>query len=355
MLVELLYPESLTNEELDVYLASGWFRMGQSIFTTNFLKFQNIFHSSIWLRVDLLSFETTKFQQKMLRANAKFEVQIQPLILTLNQENLFSKYRNHVTFDAAPSVQSLLFGEKSLTNIYNTYEINIYDNGKLIAVGFFDLGLHSAAGISCFYDSDYKKHSLGKYLMYLKMDFCRKQGCSFFYPGYFAPGYPLFDYKLDLAKPSLQYLDLVTGAWFPFDTYSPIQIPFDVMCRKLRELGNYLDKRDFKYQFQYYDFFDADMISNLNGLGLFDYPVFLICSQLDDSLFIPMVIFDVCEQQFHLILCSRVYESIFTESKPEHYNAYLLQIARYLYTGDSVEEMADVIEMCGREMKSLEL
>ena len=354
MFVELHYPESISNEELDVYLANGWFRMGQAIFTTNFLKFNDVFHSAIWLRIDLLSFETTKFQQKMLKTNAKFEVQIQPLTLAPEQEELFCKYRNHVAFDAAPSVRNLLFGEQTIKPIYDTYEINIYDNEKLIAVGFFDIGQKSAAGISCFYDPAYKKYSLGKYLMYLKMDFCRKQGCTFFYPGYFSPDYNLFDYKLDLAKPSLQYLDLITDAWFPFEAYSSTQIPFDIMCRKLRELGDYLDKQNIKYQFQYYDFFDADMISNLNGLGLFDYPVFLVCSQLDDSLFIPMLVFNVCEQQYHLILCSRVYESIFTESKPEHYNAYLLQISRYLYTGESIEEMADVVKMCGREMKSLE-
>lgn len=351
MFVESYYPESISREELDIYLANGWFRMGQSIFTTNFLKFKDVIHSAIWLRIDLLNFETSKFQQKMLKANAKFEVEIRPLTLAPEQEALFLKYRNHVAFDAAPSVNHLLFGERPIKYIYDTYEINIYDNEKLIAVGYFDLGERSAAGISCFYDPDYKKYSLGKYLMYLKMEFCRKQGCTFFYPGYFSPGYHLFDYKLDLAKPALQYLDLIADTWFPFESYSPTQIPLEVMCTKLKELGQHLDKKNIKYQFKFYDFFDADMISSLNGLELFDYPVFLICSQLDDSLFIPMLIYDVCEQQYHLILCSRVYESIFTESQPEHYNAYLLKIAKYLYTGDSIVEMAEVIEMCWRNIE----
>ena len=77
MFVELHYPEYLSAQELDVYLANGWFRMGQSIFTTNFLRFHDKFYSSIWLRIDLLNSEKSKTQQKIEKLNAKFRVEIQ--------------------------------------------------------------------------------------------------------------------------------------------------------------------------------------------------------------------------------------------------------------------------------------
>ena len=52
MLVELHNPiDSLNGEELDKYLERGWFRMGQTIFTTNFLKFNGLIYSVIWLRI----------------------------------------------------------------------------------------------------------------------------------------------------------------------------------------------------------------------------------------------------------------------------------------------------------------
>jgi hypothetical protein len=66
-----------------------------------------------------------------------------------------------------------------------------------------------------------------------------------------------------------------------------------------------------------------------------------------------MVVFDVRDNQFHLIVCSKVYKSIFEESPVEHYNTYLLQLTRYLYTGESVDEMTDVIEMYGRELMNI--
>lgn len=354
MFVELHYPESLAAQELDTYLANGWFRMGQSIFTTNFLRFQDKFYSSIWLRIDLKNFQTSPLQEKLKKLNAKFNVKIQIAKPNNEHETLFGKYRKSMTFEPAPSVHNLLYGyniERSSLPIFSTYEIKIYDENKLIAVGFFDIGEKSAAGISCFYDPAYKKYSLGKYLMFLKIDFCKKNGFSYFYPGYFAPGYQLFDYKLELSKPNLQYLDLMKDAWRDFEEFSSENVPFDMMHNKLRNLCEKLKGREVAHQFQYYDFFDADMIQNLNGMGLFDFPVFIFCFDLAESeILIPLVVFDVRNNQYHLVICMKTYRSVFDESLPEHYNAYLLQITRYLYTGESADEMAEVIEMYGKEI-----
>jgi leucyl-tRNA---protein transferase len=41
MFAQVHSPESLHPVELDRYLDNGWFRMGQTIFTTNFLNFNN--------------------------------------------------------------------------------------------------------------------------------------------------------------------------------------------------------------------------------------------------------------------------------------------------------------------------
>ncbi len=354
MFVELHYPDTLTTHELDAYLANGWFRMGHSIFNTNFLRFHDKFYSAIWLRIDLRMLEKSKTQQKIEKLNSKFRVEIQIAQPTEAHEILFKKYSSSIKFDPSPSVQHLLFGQneqRANLRIYDTVEVNVYDQTTLIATGYLDLGDKSAAGISCFYDPDYRKYSLGKYLMYLKMDFCLKNNFHFFYPGYFSPGYPLFDYKLDLAKTSLQYLDVVSDTWIEFAEYDSTKIPLDSMTQKLTELSQSLGRRGVKNKFQYYDFFDADMINNLNGLGLFDFPVFLFCFELDDETpLLPMVVFDVRDAQFHLILATKIYKSIFDESPEGHYNDYLLKISRYLYTGESTEEMAEVIEMYGREL-----
>jgi arginine-tRNA-protein transferase len=148
---------------------------------------------------------------------------------------------------------------------------------------------------------------------------------------------------------------LVTDAWIPFKAFDSSQIPIDLIVEKLRTLSKILDSRGVKNEFKFYDFFDADMMHNLNGMGLLDFPAFLLCFDIEkDSRFLPMVIYDVRDEQFHLIIGTTVYKSIFEEAPEEHYNAYLLQILKFLYTGEVVEEMADVIELYGREITNLE-
>lgn len=344
MLAELHYPiNSLKGEQLDEYLERGWFRMGQTIFTTNFLKFNGLLYSVMWLRIDLLNFIPTKTHQKLQKLNAKFRVEIKPSIaLTSEHLILFNKYKNHVPFDAAPSLSHLLYDDK-FSNVFDSYEVNIYDEQKLIACGIFDLGRDASTGITCFYDPDYQKHSLGKYLMFLKIDFSKKQGMSYFYPGYFAPDYPMFDYKLDLAKPFLEFLDLSTNLWKPFEEYVYEEIPLVEMTQKLEKLSVCLTKRKFKHFFLKYEYFDADLSATMNGAGTFDFPVFILCFERDDNVSNPLIVYDVISQQYHLVVCDVIYRLDNEIIKPNFYSENLLQMTQHLFATESAEAMALVI------------
>ena len=175
MLAAVHSPETLSPVQLDTYLAQGWFRMGQTVFTTNFLSFKNQLYSAVWLRVYLPDFKTERTQEKLRRLNAGFRAVIQKASITPAHEALFELYKKSISFEASSSLQHLLYG-KSAGDIYNTYEVNLFDNDKLIACGFFDIGAGSAAGISSFYDPAYKKYTLGKHLIYLKMSYCKELG-----------------------------------------------------------------------------------------------------------------------------------------------------------------------------------
>ncbi|MGN6801659.1 MAG: GNAT family N-acetyltransferase, partial [Ginsengibacter sp.] len=99
--------------------------------------------------------------------------------------------------------------------IFNFLVFNIYDEVKLIGAGVFVLGKKSAAGISSFYDPEYKRCSIGRYLIYKKIEFCKQNGFDFFYPGYFVPGIRAFDYKLDIGKESIEFYDMDKDQWKP--------------------------------------------------------------------------------------------------------------------------------------------
>ena len=194
-------------------LAAGWYRIQQTLFTTDFLSFDEVLYQAIWLRVRLHDFEADKTYRTLIKKNKYFRTEISRLILTPAHEALFSNYKNHITFEASSSLHSLMYGNED-KNVFNTQMINLYDGERLIASGGFDLGEQSVEGIFSVYDPAYKQFSLGKYLIYEKMQYCKKEGFTWFYPGYYVPGYVRFDYKKEIGKEALEYFDREQGKWF---------------------------------------------------------------------------------------------------------------------------------------------
>ena len=340
MFAQVNYPEQLLVRQLDQYLERGWFRMGQTIFTTNFLHFKHEFYSAIWLRVDLKRYTEDKVAARLMKQNARFRISIQKASLDVAKEELFAKYRQVKTFEASPSLYHLLYG-KSFHNIFNTYEICLFDSDRLIAAGFFDIGKSSAAGITSFYDPAYKKNSLGKFLITLKMAHCKQAGLDFFYPGYFVPGYPFFDYKLQLGNAALQYLEMKSGQWLDIASFT--KSPYDIMREKLIELqtalsGDGVETRLFKYEF-----FDANLFPELKDAELFDYPVFLNCFAFDEQMVNPMIVYDVLDDQYRLVQCRSIWTSNLPSTEDGVYSYHLLKIDEELISTIDGKELSQML------------
>lgn len=210
--LQIIDLEKLEPTELDSRLAMGWFRIQQTIFTTDVLYFNEQAYKALWLRARLAALGPDKKYNSLKKKNSTFQLEICKAIITPAHDALFKLYRDSISFDAAPSLYWLLYGN-SENDVYDTYMINMYDQGKLIGMGFFDIGQESAAGICSIYDPAYKKFSLGKYMIYEKMFYLKEKGLQFFYPGYVVPGYAMFDYKLDIGRDALEYLNRGNGEW----------------------------------------------------------------------------------------------------------------------------------------------
>jgi len=342
MFAQLHSHETLDPQDLDQYLERGWFRMGQTIFTTNFLNFKNQYYSAIWLRIMLDEFSVDKTFQKLRKQNARFRIEFKKASITPAKEALYLSYKKNISFEPSASLHNLLFGKAS-HNIYNTQEVNLFDADKLIASGFFDEGKISAAGITSFYDPDYKKYSLGKYLIYLKIEYCKMDGLQYFYPGYFVPGYPLFDYKLEVGKPFLQYLDLTSKRWWAISHFSNAVIPLQVMEDKLNTLQIILTRYGIKSQILKYEFFDVNLIPELNGIELFAFPIFLIYEDLpDENLY--TVVYDVRDHQYHWIRCKSVWASNAANVQTDIYSSHVLKLDEDLLIADNAETLAATIQ-----------
>jgi len=205
----------LPGDFLDYYLGQGYYRMGQNLFTCQFLPLATGVYTTHWLRLAVARAEYGPKQRHLFRLNGQFTVAARPFRLTPEYEALYALYYQSIDFDANSSLSDLLL-DGSPHNVFDTHVLEVRDGERLIAAGVFDHGTDSMAGIVNFYDPAYRRHSLGKYLMLLKLEHARRHQLAYYYPGYLVHNYPKFDYKLWACPAATEVLNAHTHQWRPF-------------------------------------------------------------------------------------------------------------------------------------------
>jgi arginine-tRNA-protein transferase len=319
--------------------------MRQSVFTTHFLEFDRKVFSALWLRVALKAWSFDHKFLELKKRNARFRVEIYPADPrgpSADDEALYQIYRESLSFQPAPTLADLLVGSDSYSEI-PTWQIDLFDADSRIASGYFDMGPTAAAGISSFYDPQYRKDSLGKYLIYLKMEFCKERGLRFFYPGYIAPGDLRFDYKRSMGAPVLEYLDLVSGIWLGLPVGSFLH-PLSLMMERLESLQALLATKGFEPELYRNLHLDINLNPQIQGMGLFDYPVFLDCVPTVDQAPTLVVVFDPRIRQYHLFQCRSVYRFAGLHAEPGVFESDLLMVERNLFSTSEGQEMAACLQ-----------
>jgi len=319
--------------------------MRQNLFTTHFLAFERRFHSAVWLRVGLGAWSTDRAFQTLKKLNKRFRAVIAPLPPggpDPVHEELYARYRESLEFEPAPTLRDLLNGDDPL-NRFPTWQIDLFDGPTLVASGIFDRGVGAAAGITSYYDPDLRRHSLGRYLIYLKMEFCRDQGLTWFYPGYFAPGEPRFDYKLGMGAEALEYLELATGQWVPFEAEAPRPDPLAEMTAQLEALAVAWEAEG--PLVRRYLHLDINLNPHLQGIDLFDFPVFLDLFPGLAGHPPAVVVFDPRDGLYHLLHLRSVYKltsRVPGPPDPAVYESDLLHVVNILYSTEDARIMAAV-------------
>jgi len=213
------HPESLEGAELDRRLAAGWFRMHQDIFTTTHLYTDDDFYRVHWLRYELDKITDRVSHKRIRKLNAGLEVTIEKFSsIRVDHTLLFARYRAGINFDGASSISHALFDDQSPDkNIFDTYCISIIDDNRLVAGGYFDIGEKSGTSILHFFDPEYRRYSLGRYMILLTIDYLKAKGFTHYYPGYVVSGKEKMNYKLFLGRELAEYYDPSAGVWCPFD------------------------------------------------------------------------------------------------------------------------------------------
>ncbi|NBC07287.1 MAG: GNAT family N-acetyltransferase [Bacteroidetes bacterium] len=348
MFAEKHYPEMMIPEELDAYLAKGWYRMGQTIFTTHFLCFGRSFYSAIWVRLPLTGYRFRKSLRKIFNRNRRhFEVTTGAASINAEKERLYRRYKSSFSGMLAPTLRDALLDGEDF-NIYQTREVRVYDGDRLIALSYFDLGEHSVASITGIYDPDYDKYSLGFYTMLEEIHYAQEAGLLYYYPGYVVPGYPRFSYKLRIGE--VEYYSLPHQAWRPYEELTSPQVPIQLMESKLGGMAQYLMHQGVAAELLYYPLFEANLFGFWQA-PYFDYPMFLLCSQRKNKRKFLCVVYDPRSGQYELLVCALFddlqlyFNHSYTASFDKRYNfVELLVVESSLRSSTEPQEIMELLK-----------
>ena len=211
------HPVTMTDERMDRYLRRGWYRIQQTVITTDLITSEGRLLPVFWLRLDLRRFRISRSARRILAKNADLPVRIADPVIGGEIEELYAAYRASIDFTIPETAREYLMGDRD-TNAYDTSLIEVRDRGRLAAAGFFDCGVESLAGVLHLYRPEYRRTSPGKYLMLLEILIAMDRGMRYYYPGYVSTETPKYDYKLFPDPGSAEVFIRANDAWFPYES-----------------------------------------------------------------------------------------------------------------------------------------
>ena len=267
--------EPIPPEQYDDYLARGYFRMGQTIFTTRFLFFNYQLFTPVWTRLDLDRHQFTKRQRRILRrVRERFRIDLGPVEIDREREQLFQAYRKYRGRRGWVTLRQSLYDHKR-TSVYNTWEVRIFDGDQIVAFSHFDLGATSAGSTAGIFDPELARHSLGYATMLLEMEFMQQRGMRYYYPGYVVPGHSPFDYKRRIGK--LDAYRPNENSWTPLDELAYDDLDHRQVEQRLVDIADQLPKRHGAAQLMFNPSFDMSIQDGRNQvMNTIPYPAFLL-------------------------------------------------------------------------------
>lgn len=134
-------------------------------------------------------------------------------------------------------------------------------------------------------------------MMIQKMSWAQKHGKRYFYPGYCAPGYPAFEYKLTLAPQATYYFKLTSHRW---NRWSPtLTLPIKVIQEKLGEMSDILSQHNIAHSVLAYTYYDTNTAAHLRRFNLLDQPMIIALHSTQTHQF-PIIYYDFIQGCFQL-------------------------------------------------------
>jgi leucyl-tRNA---protein transferase len=199
-------------EDYDYFLEHGWRHYAGHFCRYNFGDHDGRVYRVLPLRVKLDEFALSKSQRRIMRRNADVESTIGYRHIDDTINELFDAHKRRFTFRAPESI----YEHVSWQGIVPTYtwQLTMRVGGVVKAASFFDCGDRSVSSIYTCFDPAETKRSLGILAILKTIEWGRRLGKAYYYPGYAYEEKSFYDYKKRIG--SLEVYDW-RGSWQPYE------------------------------------------------------------------------------------------------------------------------------------------
>ncbi|HEY9715110.1 MAG TPA: arginyltransferase [Chroococcales cyanobacterium] len=197
---------AMTREELLALIEQGWRRMGHTLFRpacSNCTACQPI-------RILVDQFEPNRNQRRVLKANSDVVVRIGEPVLAIDRIDLYVRHHMHHSEQKGWSKTSPRTAAASIVHFMQTptpiEEWSYYRGDTLVAISYVDPLPTGFSGVYFYHHPEFRKQSLGIFIVLSLIQRARELGLPYVYLGYFVKGCRSMDYK---------------GRFLPAETMSP--------------------------------------------------------------------------------------------------------------------------------------
>lgn len=216
MLLKSKEATKLSAQAYDRMLAAGWFRGARFMNKPDYICVNGDLYSPVHVRLPLLNYQFSKSLRKIIHKNdSVFRWVMCPAEVDEDAENLYKQQKKDFQAFIYPSLEEALFSSRKV-NSFKTYSIRVYDEERLIAISFFDVGVNSMASLLGLYDKRYTKFSLGNYTILKELEIAQRLDLSYYYPGYVLSDLKVFSYKLRFGNFQFKSIE---GKWKDISKY----------------------------------------------------------------------------------------------------------------------------------------
>ena len=206
---------------MDGMWADGWRHFGSHFFRDQYNVEGVRLVRVIPLRIQIKEFMPSKSQRKLIRKNQDFRVEFKQTQLTEHHHQLFKQHRNRFKKNKPSKLHDFISPRVNL-NPCQTMMCNIWDQDKLVATSFLDIGHQAASSVYAMFDLEYSNRRLGIYTLLLEMLYAQEMGLSYLYTGYAHTKPSFYEYKKQFLATEFYNWK---GQWLPLEELEAYTFP----------------------------------------------------------------------------------------------------------------------------------